>query len=80
MLAQRTYYCGGLLDKGPSRNYWLPAVLLFLFLFWEVVECLGIFLSPHLGFRRTIVLERVVYLGGGWVAFFFLCFFLKTVV
>lgn len=59
--------------QGPMQESRPPAVLLFLFLFWEVGECLGIFLSPHLGFSRTIVLGK----GGG---FFVVLFNFKTVV
>lgn len=55
--------------QGPIQESWLPAVLLFLFLFWEV----GIFLSPHLGFGRTMVLGK----GGGFLV---VLFNFKTVV
>lgn len=57
----------------PVQDSQAPAVLLFLFLFWEVGECLGIFHSPHLGFSRIIVLG----MGGGFLV---VLFNFKTVV
>lgn len=51
----------------PVQESRVPVVVLFLFLFWEVGECLGFFLSPHLGFSRTIVLGK----GGGFLVVLF---------